>query len=109
MVNTVFLLRQGSFYTPVDHAVYDQQLDAFEPFYFSIDSQKRLPDYGIVNLNLSKLIPFGRQFTAVTFLGINNLFNRENIRDYAYSFDYSAKQPELFSKRTIYLGIILNF
>jgi CarboxypepD_reg-like domain/TonB-dependent Receptor Plug Domain len=102
----VFLFREGSFYTPVMMANFNSDVGAYEPVY---GDQQRLPNYNLLDFSISKLIAIGKDESAVAFLGLSNIPNFNNVRDYSYNFDYSVKTPELFALRTIYFGVVVNF
>lgn len=102
----VFLFREGSFYTPVMRANFNSSVGAYEPVY---GAQTRLPNYNLLDLSISKLLTIGKNGSAVAFCGLSNIPNFNNVRDYSYNFDYSIKTPELFSLRTIYFGVAVNF
>ncbi len=103
------LFREGTFFYPVLDAAYRPDLDAFEPRYAPLDEGQRLPGYNIVDLNLSKLIPASEKLTIIAFLGVGNAFDFRNRRAFSYNFDYSVATPELFSRRTVYFGAVINF
>jgi hypothetical protein len=102
----VFLFREGSFYTPVMMANFNSAVGAYEPVY---GKQERLPNYSLLDFSLSKLFAIGKNGSAVAFCGLSNIPNFNNVRDYSYNFDYSIKTPDLFSLRTIYFGVVVNF
>ncbi len=102
----VFLLREGSFYLPVASANFNSNVGAYEPVY---DRQARLPNYNLLDFSVSKLFTVGKDASAVAFCGLSNIPNFQNVRSYTYNFDYSVKTPELFSLRTIYFGVVINF
>jgi hypothetical protein len=101
-----FLFRQGSFYIPVDGSFYNTMVGAYEPVY---GNQKRLPNYSLIDVSVSKLFMVGREGSAVAFAGLGNVPNIQNVRGYTYNSDYSQKQEELFSLRIIYFGVVINF
>lgn len=105
-VTTVFLFRQGSYYTPVVSAMLDQNLNVYEP---SFGNPSRLPSYNSIDLSISKLLLIQKKYAAVAFVGLGNFFDFENVRDYYYNFDYTNRERNLFSKRTIYFGLVVNF
>ncbi|MFZ6009458.1 MAG: hypothetical protein ACOYXT_03850, partial [Bacteroidota bacterium] len=106
-ITTVFLFRQGSFYRPVTSAEYNSSVDVFEPTYSS--SLERLPSYNTIDLSISKIFPLTEKSTAIAFLSVGNLMDFKNVRDYTYNFDYTQRREHLFSQRTVYFGLIINF
>jgi CarboxypepD_reg-like domain/TonB-dependent Receptor Plug Domain len=103
---TVFMRRQGSLVDPVLQAAYRQDLNAYEPVY---GNPQRLPDYYQLDMSLTKLFLLGKNGTGVLFINTGNVPNFTNVRSYTYNFDYSEKSKELFSLRTFYIGVMLNF
>lgn len=106
-LNAVFLLRQGTYYYDVEHTRYDQALRVYEPIY--VNTPARLPAYNIIDVTLTKIFPLSDKIVCVAFLSAGNVLNFKNTREFNYNFDYSQKQPALFSQRTIYTGIVFNF
>lgn len=106
-VTSIFLVRQGSYYQPVSSTIFRDDLQVYEPVY-SIDAE-RLPQYKTVDLSISKIFPFTKKSTAVAFLSSGNIFDLKNIRTYVYNSDYTVQKEYLFSQRTVYFGIIVNF
>jgi len=101
----VFLFREGSFYQPVLNADFNSSVGAFEPTY---GQPARLPNYNLLDFSISKLLAVG-EASAVAFCGLSNLPNFQNVRSYSYNFDYTQKTAEVFSLRTIYFGVVMNF
>ena len=108
-LNTMFIHRQGTYYTPFTGKEFDQELGIYEPYYAEFEKSIRLPDYSKFDLSISKLWPLREDLHLVSFAGINNIFNTTNVRMINYNFDYSESFKELYSKRTIYVGIMLSF
>jgi hypothetical protein len=102
----VFLFREGSFWRPVSGATFNPHLGVFEPAFGALS---RLPNYSLLDFSVSKLFVVGKEASAVAFCGLSNIPNFQNVRDYAYNFDYTEKTAELFSLRTIYFGVVINF
>jgi hypothetical protein len=101
----VFLFREGSFYQPVLDANFNSSVGAFEPTY---GQPARLPNYNLLDFSISKLFAVG-EASAVAFCGLSNLPNFQNMRSYSYNFNYTQKTAEVFSLRTIYFGVVMNF
>ncbi|HNP20033.1 MAG TPA: carboxypeptidase-like regulatory domain-containing protein [Fulvivirga sp.] len=108
-ITTTFLLRDGRYYQPLIGAAYYNDLNAYEPQYASIDNRTRLPDYNVIDLSISRLFPVSEKVTIITFASLSNVLNTKNVRGYIYNFDYSVRQDELFSQRTVYFGTVINF
>jgi hypothetical protein len=102
----VYLFREGSYYTPIESSFFNNDVGAYEPVYSTTAS--RLPEYGTLDVNVSKIFLLGNH-TAIAFLSAGNIFNFKNVRDYSYNENYSSRSKELFSQRVIYFGLIINF
>jgi hypothetical protein len=107
--STVLLYRQGTLYNPVVATTFDEQLAVYVPAYADDADRLRLPYYGNISCNLSKLYTIGDRFPAVAFAGLNNVIDRKNVRGYLYNFDYTDKQPDLLSGRTLFFGTMITF
>lgn len=108
-VSGILLYRQGTFYNPVIDTRLDEQLGVYIPTFAANDQQARLPYYGNISCNLSKLYTIGDRFPAVAFIGLSNIIDRKNVRGYLYNFDYSEKQEDLLSGRTLFFGTMITF
>jgi hypothetical protein len=106
-ITSIFLVRQGSYYQPVATAIFHNDLQAYEPVYSS--ASERLPQYRTVDVSVSKIFPLTRRSTAIVFASAGNIFNFQNVRSYIYNYDYSSRKEYLFSQRTFYFGMIINF
>ncbi len=107
--NSTFSFRQGNYYQPFTRAVFEPEVDAFRPEFSGLTNQSRLPDYGTIDISLSRMIPISEKVNIIAFGTMNNILNRENIRTYTYNFDYSERSTSLFSQRTVYFGAVINF
>jgi hypothetical protein len=107
--STIVLYRQGTFYNPVLAVNFDNQLGVYVPTYASDVDQQRLPYYGNIYSTLTKLYTIADKYSAVAFIGLSNIMNRDNVRGYTYNFDYSNAQEDLLSGRTLYFGTVINF
>lgn len=106
-LNTVFLFRQGSYYYLVQGANYNDWLNVYEPIYHK--KPVRLPGYNSIELSLSKIFTPTEKIYCIAFLSAHNIFDFKNVRSYTYNFDYTIQKEYLFSQRTIYFGLIINF
>ncbi|MEQ8361476.1 MAG: carboxypeptidase-like regulatory domain-containing protein [Cyclobacteriaceae bacterium] len=105
-ITTVFLFREGSYYTPVISALLDESLNVYQP---TFGRPNRLPNYNAIDLSISKLLLIKKKYASVAFVGLGNLIDFTNVRDYSYNFDYSNPTANLFSRRTVYFGLVVNF
>lgn len=107
--STILLYRQGTFYNPVISARFDNTLQVYEPTFAGNGGQERLPYYGNISCNMSKLYTIAGKYSAVAFVGLSNVIDRKNVRGYTYNFDYTEKNADLLSGRTIYFGTMISF
>jgi hypothetical protein len=103
---TVFLFRQGSYFPIITQATYSDSLDVFVPLY---TKTVRLPSYNTIDLSISKIFLLTEKSTAISFISAGNIFDFKNVRGYTYNVDYTIRKQNLFSMRTVYFGIIINF
>ncbi len=108
-ISAIYLSRQGDYYIPLISGRFDQNLNIFYPVYDNIENQKRKPNYGKLDLSLSKLIGISDNYGAIIFASASNFLNNKNVREINYNADYSESINEYFSQRTFYFGIIINF
>lgn len=107
--NSNFSFRQGNYYRPFSMAEFERDLSVFRPEFSSPENQVRLPDYGIMDISLTKSIPVSEKLNIIVFGTINNVLNRGNIREFTYNFDYTEMSSALYQQRTVYFGAIVNF
>ncbi len=106
-IEGILVARQGLSYSPVEGATFNAAVDAFEPSYSSQDL--RLPGYSSFGLSVSKMLPISEKVNVIAFASVNNVLNRENLRDFEYNFDYSIQSESLYSQRTSYFGAVISF
>lgn len=105
----MLLYRDGTFYNPVIDTQFNDQLNVYVPIYAGNEGQKRLPYYGNISCNLSKLYTISDKFSGVAFAGLSNISDRKNPRGYLYNFDYTTTQDDLLSGRTLFFGTMISF
>ncbi len=108
-LSAIFLHRQGTYYAPVTGREWDSDMQVYAPQYAPADQSLRLPDYNTVDINLARVWPLSEKLSAVAFGSVNNLLNNRNVRTVNHNQDYSAEFYELFSQRTIYFGVVLQW
>ena len=108
-INSTFAFRDGVYYQPLASTRFDENLNVFEPIFAQRVDQERLDGYGIIDMSASRLIPISEKLTMIAFGSLSNVLNQKNIRDFAYNFDYTQRETQLFSRRTMYFGVVLNF
>jgi hypothetical protein len=60
-------------------------------------------------MSTSKIFLVTSKASAVAFFSAGNVCNLKNVRTYTYNYDYSVRKAHLFSLRTLYFGIMVNF
>lgn len=78
------------------------------PIWAPINSE-RLPRYERLDLAASVIKPLGARTTAVFFASVDNVFDRLNFFEYAYSADYSIRRPvQSAAPRSFYVGCSIS-
>ncbi len=108
-INSTFSFRHGSYHRPIQEVIFDEELNVYQPIFSSVDDTHRLPDYGIINLSVTRLFSVSESMNVIAFGSISNVLNKKNIRSYSYDFDYTNRTPRYFSQRTVYFGAMINF
>ena len=99
----------GTPFTPVTGAVFDRARDLWQPIYGRPMSE-RFPRYARLDLSINMLQRFWRDNLTILFVSMMNSLDRNNVRDYRYSADYTRRIPlNTPFPRTIYFGITTNF
>lgn len=81
--------------------------DGYIPVYGARNSQ-RLPTFWRVDLSLSRRFLVADRHAGIAYFGVENLFNRLNVFDYAYNDDFSRRRPARSGLgRSLYLGVSL--
>ncbi len=99
----------GQPFTGVVGAVRDTTQDVWVPAY-GPPMGERLPAFRRMDLSASRLLSvFGSDLT-VLFVGVTNVFDRDNVHSYRYSRDYTKRLPVRSQfKRSIYFGASISF
>ena len=71
-------------------------------------NSRRYPAYHRLDVRLSKQMNF-TWLELETYVGVINLYNRENVNEYNYAFDYSSKSPAFQLPRFVTFGITATF
>ena len=100
--------RPGTYYTPVEDAIYNSEYDYYIPVYSQHINSSQFNRYFNVCVNVSKTVglSFGK---AMFFLGITNLFNSDNNSAIYYNEDYSKSYIMNYMGRSLFLGFIIHF
>lgn len=107
-ISCVYLNRQGQYFQSVINAEYRETTATWEPFYEGLSNAKRLPEYKLLDMSVSKILPLG-EGSLILFLNANNVFNNRNIRGYTYNFNYSDRVRELYNQRVVFVGGVWSF
>lgn len=100
-----YLMRPGTFYTPVVHADYNMTVDFYEPVFNDILYADQYNNYKRLDLSFSKFFQLkGQQLVA--FINVANLLNIENQSEVRYNRDYTQAHFAYYTKRTIYFGVV---
>ena len=103
----VFLMRQGSYYYPVEYTIFHDDLALFEPVY--AQTPARLPSYNTIDFSVSRIFMLNANTTAIAFANVANIGDHTNVQSYSYDYSYTTRSAQLFSRRVVYFGIVLNF
>jgi TonB family protein len=87
-----FRLISGNPITPVGGSVYNASLDRYQPTYGAINSA-RLPMFHQLDVRVDKRWVFPRWMFNL-YLDIQNIYNRPNVEDFDYNFDFSRSNPQ---------------
>lgn len=106
-LEAILVAREGTTLSEVSSSVYNGTLDAYEPRY--AESLTRLNPYSNIGVSLSKIFLISEKLNIIAFASLNNVFDRENVRNFEYTRDYSSRTNGLYSQRTGYMGAVINF
>ncbi|SNS60424.1 TonB-dependent Receptor Plug Domain [Ekhidna lutea] len=106
-IESTIVAREGTTFQALSTSVYQSDLDVYEPIYGS--ENPRLPYYSNVGLSVSKIFTLSEKMNIITFASLSNIFDRKNVRSYTYNFDYSERDSNFYSRRTGYVGAVINF
>ncbi|WP_370090141.1 carboxypeptidase-like regulatory domain-containing protein [Ekhidna sp.] len=106
-IESTLVAREGTTIAEVVSASYDNSLDVYEPDF--AESLLRLSPYSNIGLSVSKIFTISEKMNVIAFASLNNILDKENVRDFTYNYDYTEQSQNLFSQRTGYLGAVINF
>ncbi len=104
-----WVFRPGTRYQPVIASIFDDEVNAFEPQYASLSERERHTPYRLIDLNISRIFPVSEDLAVVAFASMSNVVDFQNTRTITYNRDYTITNEQLFNRRTVYFGVILNF
>ena len=85
-----FRYASGNPRTPVIGGVYDARSDRFDPI-FGPQSSIRIPAFWQLDLRVDRTFPLGRSARALVFADLQNVTNRQNAEEIAYSADFRRR------------------
>lgn len=97
--------RPGTYYTDVVSSIFNSEAMAYEPIFSDLFNSKQLDNYFRVDISINKSLDIGKN-KLVSFLSINNVFNRNNERNIVYNTDYSKIYSEFFPGVMLYFGVV---
>jgi hypothetical protein len=107
-VSLAFITRPGTFYMPIVGSSISPDInDVYIPQYGEYNSFK-YNDYGTLDLSFIKLFRIQKK-SAIIFLNITNLLNRDNQNSEYYNNNYTQFFFNNFQKRALYAGLVLKF
>jgi outer membrane receptor protein involved in Fe transport len=86
-----FRLVSGNPITPVVGSVYNASLDRYEPYYGRVNSD-RLPMFHQLDLRVDKRWVYQR-WMLTAYLDIQNVYNRSNVENYSYNYNFRRANP----------------
>lgn len=106
-IESTLVARGGTTIDEVNSATYSNELDVYEPSFS--ENTTRLSPYSNIGLSVSKVFTISEEMNIIAFASLNNVFDERNVRSLSYNFDYTANEENLYSRRTGYLGVVINF
>lgn len=89
-VGARFRYASGNPRTPVVGSVYDARSDRFDPV-FGPQGTTRVPAFWQLDLRVDRAFELGRDVRALVFADLQNVTNRENAEEIAYSADFRRR------------------
>jgi outer membrane receptor for monomeric catechols len=102
-----FRLVSGNPITPVVGAVYNASNDRYDATYGKVNSS-RLPMFHQLDVRVDKRWIYQRWILNL-YLDIQNIYNRANVEDFDYNFNYSKSSPQQGLPILTILGLKAEF
>ena len=99
--------RQGRSYIPVSSAIFNSNIDFYQPVYSETTNSGRFGNYNTINLSINKMINIHKG-SLIVFASIFNLLDTKNPRGMIYNKNYSVGSYDYYQKRSIYFGCMLS-
>ena len=107
-LSLVYLHRQGQYFQPLIGKDFHEATNTWQPWFAPPNQAIRLPVYRLLDLSISKIVPFG-EGSLVVFFSANNVLNTKNVQGYTYNFDYTAQTAERYNERVFFMGGVWTF
>jgi len=104
-LSLAYIDRPGTFYTPIDDAIFNEQANAYEPVFGSEFNSASLGNYRNLSLSLNRYFRLGTT-AIVGFITANNILDHKNQSGVVYNADYSETRFNYFQQRTFYAGVV---
>ncbi|MEM1328508.1 MAG: carboxypeptidase-like regulatory domain-containing protein [Bacteroidota bacterium] len=102
-ISLFYVQRPGTFFTPVTDAVWQPDVEAYQPIFASVRNGQQLGTYRSLNLAISKVFATDRN-SWIIFLNLTNVLNQKNEQYITYSPDYKSTESQYLSQRILYFG-----
>ena len=105
-----YMSRPGTYYNEITGATFDNQTSFYEPIFSDDLYNKQYGNYNRFDISLSKYIRI-KNNALITFISLNNIFNKKNESNTLYNATYSQRDFDYFQFRTLYFGFVwqLNY
>jgi len=98
--------RSGLWFTPIEGGFFMEDAAAYAPI-MGAQHSERYTAYHRVNFTANKLFPVGKT-TLIVFVAINNILNRANESQRAYTADYQCYSFDYYQGRLFYFGVMIG-
>ena len=105
-----YMSRPGTYYNEITGSTFDNQTSFYKPIFSNDLYNLQYGNYNRFDISLSKYIRM-RNRALITFISLNNIFNKKNESNTLYDTSYSKKDFDYFQFRTLYFGFVwqLNY
>ncbi len=105
-----YLSRPGTYYNEITGSTFDNQTSFYKPIFSNDLYNLQYGNYNRFDISLSKYVKMKNK-ALITFISLNNIFNKKNESNPLYNANYSQKYFDYFQFRTVYFGFVcqLNY
>ena len=105
-----YLSRPGTYYNEITGSTFDDRKSFYKPIFSDDLYNLQYGNYNRFDISLSKYIRM-KNNALITFISINNVFNKKNENSALYDADYANKDFDFYQLRTVYFGLVwqLNY